>query len=276
MTGSTTKPHENAARTAVSRATAVRTLAVAVAVSLLLSSAVAGVGAAATDPDPTTDAGSALVVDLAADGDATVTVLLTFDLEDDADRAAFEELKTNDTERERLETRTATRLESVAAGASEDADREMTIDGTVVSFETDDAADRGVVAVSVAWGNLAAAEDGALRVDEPFASGFAPDRPFVLRPPEGYDLERNTHEPSTAEDGRIVWSPGTDLDGFEVRLSTADGDDSSTAGGSDVDGDEGPEDGDGGADDLSGFGVLVGLFSLIGGGWLCLKRRPSP
>lgn len=269
-----TKARDDGTGTAAHHATVARALAIAVAVALLLSSVVAGVGAAATDADraadSTTDSESALVVDLETDGDATVTVVLTFDLEDDADRAAFEELRTNDTRRERLETRTATRLENVAEGASEETGREMAIDGTAVSFETDDDADRGIVAIAATWHNLAAVEDGNLRLDEPFASGFAPDRPFVLHPPDGYDLERSTHEPTSVEDGRLVWSAGTDLDGYEVLVSSAE--DGSSATGSDAEGDGAD---DAGADGQPGFGVAIGLLSLLGGGWLYRSRSAA-
>lgn len=248
-----------------------RALAVALAAALTLSSAalvgVVGAGSAAAPAAdaPPDDPSSALIVDLEADGDATVIVTQSFDLADDADREAFEALRNNETKRDRLERRTATRLERVADGASNETDRTMTIDGAEASFETTDDGERGRVEIAVTWRNLAAVDGEALRVDEPFASGFDPDRAFVVRPPDGYALTEATPEPATADGDRLTWTADASLEGYEVRLSPAD----DGEGGADADADGTTDDEPGGdatpeADGLPGFGVVAALVALAG------------
>lgn len=250
-----------------------RVLAVALAAVLTLASAalvgaVGVVGASTPAAASTTDEPSAaLIVDLEADGDATVIVTQSFDLADDADRDAFEALRTNETKRDRLERRTATRFERVADRANDETDRTMRIDGAEATFETTAGGDRGRVAVAVTWRNLAAAEGDALRLDEPFASGFAPDRAFVVRLPEGYALEGATPEPATADGDRIAWTAGATLDGYAVTLSPSGGD------GAGSDASDPPGDGSSGGDELPGFGLGAALSAILG---VLAARRTRP
>lgn len=251
-----------------------RLVGFAVATVVVLSVAVAGAGAAASTDDVERDEPrSALIVDLEADGDATVLVTLSFDLEDDADRETFEAFRANETKRDRLERRTASRMERVAEATSDRTGREMTIDGAATSLETD--GDRGLVTVAVTWRNLATVSDGDLRLSEPFASGFEPDRTVVLRPPDGYALERATPDPATNSADRIAWSPDAAFDGFEVTLTAAGNDD---ANGSDAgsDGSAGEPSGTettGAADDQPGFVVKSGLAAVLTVGWMLRRRR---
>lgn len=238
-----------------SGASARRLSAVALVVLLVTGGAVAAVGSASateTRSQPT-ESDSAFVVALEDDGDATVTVALEFDLTDEADRAAFESLRENETKRSRLEARTERRLRSVADETATETDREMAIEDSHISFERVDGGDRGIVSVSANWRGLAATEDGRLTLAEPFASGFTAEQPIVLELPEGYALERSTPEPSERADGRIVWDANASLDGYEAVVVPADQTGS--------DGDSQP-----------GFGLGAAVAAIAGSAWVYRRR----
>ncbi|WP_226005641.1 DUF4897 domain-containing protein [Natrinema salinisoli] len=226
-----------------------------VLVALLLTGSVVATADSASAIDAhsqETDSDSAFVVALEDDGDATVTVAVTFDLTDEADRAAFRSLEENETERRELESRTERRLQTVVADVANETDREMAIENTGVSFETDEAADRGVVSVSATWRGFAATEDGRLTVAEPFTSGFTADQAVVLELPDGYALAESTPEPSERVDGHISWDATTSLDGFEAVIAPSGGAN---------DGDSQP-----------GFGLGAAVIAIAGGAWLHCRR----
>lgn len=225
-------------------------------VALLIGSAVATVGTASAT-EPRTQPGeseSALVVALEATGDATVAVTVGFDLTDEADRAAFESLRENETKQNRLETRTERRFRAVVAETANATDREMAIETTDVSFETVDGGDRGLVSVSAGWQRFAATEDGRLTIAEPFASGFTAEQPVVLKPPEGYALARSTPEPSERGDGRVRWNTNTSLEGYEAVLAPSG------------------QTGSGTGDSQPGFGLGTAVVAITGGVWLHRRR----
>ncbi|OLZ41712.1 hypothetical protein A6E15_12265 [Natrinema saccharevitans] len=227
-----------------------------VLVGLLLTGSVAASldGAHSTARSQETDADSAFEVALDSDGDATVIVHVTFDLSDEADRAAFESLEANETKRSQLETRTERRLQTVATSAANETGREMAIEDTRTSFETDEGTDRGIVSVSATWTEFAATDDDRLTVTEPFASGFTSERPVVMALPEGYSLSASTPEPSERTDGRIVWDANTSLEGYEAVVTPAD------------------ESADEGTDEQPGFGLGAAVAAIAGSAWLYRRR----
>jgi hypothetical protein len=183
-------------------------------------------GVAALDgpgTEPAAEEGSSFVVALDADGDATATLVLTYDLADDADEAAFEEL------RERPENATARfddRMTRIAERTATETGREMSVSDVRTEVESTDGT--GVVRLSATWANLAAVDGDRLVVSEPFESAFRPDRPFVLVAPDGYTLANTTVEAdaTTETDGTgtvsAEWRPGTDLSGFSATLKPAE------------------------------------------------------
>jgi len=202
---------------------------------LLLSALVAPGAVAAADGPATTDAvaeeGSAFVVELDADGDATVTLVLSYDLADGDDEAAFEAL------RERPENVTANfgdRMSGIADRTAAETDREMTVSDARADVESADGT--GVVRLSASWTNLAAVEGDRLVVSEPFASEFRPDRQFVVVAPDGYALADATvpADSTTAADdagsATATWTAGTDLSGFSATLVPGDAADAATDG----------------------------------------------
>ena len=254
-------------------------LVLLVGVTLLIASvAAAGVmeASAAEDDEP------AFVVDLEADGDATVTLVSGYDLDDEDERDAFEELRDDEAAQEELADRFEDRLSAVADEAGAAVDREMTVASGSTEVRTED--DRGIVAVSVEWTALAGVEDDRLTITEPFASGFELDRPLVVVAPEDATLETTTPDPDSSDDDRASWDEASDLEGFEVSY-TLDGDDDETDSGDGTadDGeaaDDAEEDGDEPAADdaLTGFGLVavsIALAAVIGIGTTLRSRRPE-
>jgi len=98
------------------------------AVLLFAALAAPGAVAAADGPATTTDAApeesSAFVVELDADGDATVTLVLTYDLADGDDEAAFEALRDRP---EEVTARFDDRMSRIADRTAAETDREMSV-----------------------------------------------------------------------------------------------------------------------------------------------------
>lgn len=216
---------------------------------LLVSSLAAAPAAAAEHPE------EEFFVELDAEGDADVAVTYAYDLETDSERAAFEELETDETAREELATQFRNRMRSVAADAADATGREMTV--TDASAEVSTADDVGVVTLSVSWEGLAAVDGDRLTVTEPFASGFEPNRTFTVAAPDGYEVTSATPEPSSSGAATASWAAGTSLQGFELVAGTA-GEGSAGDGGTDGSG--------------AGFGAGVAAAALVGAAMLARRR----
>ncbi|WP_265110477.1 DUF7345 domain-containing protein [Halosolutus halophilus] len=220
---------------------------VLVVLSGLLVSPVSGAGATASDPADTDE--PTLHVELTADGDATVSLVSVYDLTDEDERDAFETLESDDETRTELLDRFTARMQPVAANASDDVDREMTVTADSIDVRTTDD-DRGVVVLSVTWAQLAAVEDDRLVVTEPFASGYETDRTVVVAGPDGSTIETATPEPDTESDGQASWDAGTEFDGFEAAFSLS----AEETGGDETDAAD---------DSLPGFGVPITAATLL-------------
>lgn len=189
----------------------------------------------------------AFLVDIDADGDATVMFVLTYDLEDDDEQEAFETLREDGESQEDLRDRFESRMGELATDAATQTDREMSISNAELDlYTTED--DVGVAELSVRWHGLAAVDDDSVTVTEPFASGFALDQQFVLVGPENYEPTVVTPDASDSDDRTLIWDADSDLDGFEVTFTAAD---------------EGTASDDTSNDDAPGFGVVLALVSLV-------------
>lgn len=208
----------------MSRDTTVGTALQRAGLAVLVVAVVAsGAGTAAADSHP----GEAFVVDLAADGDAEVTLRVTFDLTTNSEREAFETLQANQTEVNEMRDSFASRLAGVASSASEETGRQMEITDAAATVRTE--SDTGVVELSATWTNLAAVDGEQLTLAEPFASDYSPDREFVVTAPDGYRLSAMP-TPDADVAGTLRWSANTSLDGLEVTASPG-GPDGTTAAG---------------------------------------------
>jgi hypothetical protein len=200
--------------------------AVAAVATVAVICALLAPGAAALDgpgAEPAVEEGSAFVVALDADGDATVSLVLTYNLSDAADEAAFDDLRERP---ENVTSRFDDDLSRLADRTATETGREMGVSAVRTEFES--ANGTGVVRLSATWQNLAAVEGDRLVVSEPFASEFRPDRPFVLVAPDGYGLADATVEANatSAADGgdaaTAKWAAGTDLSGFSAAFAPSD------------------------------------------------------
>ena len=205
-----------------------RVVALAAAVaSIAVIGAFLSPGVAALDgpgTEPAVEEGSSFVVALDADGDATVTLVLTYDLADADAEAAFEELRERP---ENVTARFGDRLTRIAERTATETDREMRVADARTEFESTNGT--GAVRISATWTNLAAVDGDRLVVSEPFESAFRPDRPFVLVAPDGYALADTTVEADATASGdgastaTAEWAAGTDLSGYSVTLAPAEG-----------------------------------------------------
>lgn len=254
-------------------------IAVALGCAMLFTGAIAGVQA--TEHTAPAEDESSFVVEVQPDGSAAVVITYTFDLDDDDEQAAFDDLRNDEAAVETFGDRFETRMSDVAAEASAETDREMSISDLTVETERIDGT--GVVTVSLTWTGLASTADDRLTVTEPFASGFEPDRPLYVTFPDAYEIESSTPEPDQQDDRQLVWQAGTDLTGFEtVAAATDDGDgadstDETTATDDTEDADaedDGAEtDDEDGADDSGpGFGLITAIVALGAGGFFALRR----
>ena len=191
-----------------------RTVTLAVTIAVLVAT-VGTTGSAAAAAESTTE--PAFVVGLEPDGDATVSLVVTYDLADDSDQQAFKTLRDDPSA---ITGEFEQRLSQVVARTAVETDREMSISGVDANFETVDR--RGIVRVSAQWKQLADSSGEQLTLSEPFASDFQPDRRFVVNAPEGYELAKTSHTPATQEAGTAQWGSGTSLTGFSTTF-TADG-----------------------------------------------------
>lgn len=220
----------------------------AVALALVLVVALAGLpGATAQE-----SSGERVIVDVEADGDATVTTVYVYDLTDDGDRQSFSALEDD---RENLSRTYAQRLRAVADGVADETGREMAIEDPNASI--DHRGDVGVVRLSVTWTNLAAIEGDRLVLAAPFDDGFDSDRPLVVRAPDGEEITDTAVEPTDRSDGQATWSTERDLAGFQATMTGAD------AGG-------------GGGGDALAPSLAVPILGLLAGGVLLAAHRRFP
>ena len=200
-------------------------IAAAVTAAAVLGALIAPGVAAADGPgtEPAMETGSSFVVTLDADGDATVALVLTYDLDDDADEAAFEELRQRP---ENVTDQFGARMTRIADRTAAETGREMRVSD--VRTDVTSTNGTGVVRLSATWTDLAAVDGDRLTVSEPFASAFQPDRPFVIVSPDGYAPADATVEAvaTTPADGTSAasaeWEAGTDLSGFSATLAPAE------------------------------------------------------
>lgn len=161
---------------------------------------------------------SAFVVAVDADGDATVTLRLTYDLTDADEEAAFERI---DGDTANATARFHERLSAVAARTADATGREMRVSDAGASVSATEGV--GTIRLTASWTNLAAVDGERLTVAEPFASEFRPDRAFVLLAPDGHALANASVPAATTTDAGAVWEPGADLTGFSATLAPDDG-----------------------------------------------------
>lgn len=225
---------------------------------LLFVGTVAPVAAQMTPAEP------AFIVGLETDGSATVTTVSTYDLTAEDERQAFKELQNDTATREDFRMRYRDRLAAVASDAENATEREMSVTDAAIDLKTSDEGETGVVALSAEWEGLASTDGDTLIVTEPFASGFTPDRRFVVIAPGGYAVSSVTPSPDDRSGGALVWAAGTDLGSFEVAFAPTE----TTADNGTTEGrDNGETNGS-----APGFGLVAAIVALVATALLARQR----
>lgn len=224
----------------------------------------AGLATPAAAGAPTQSTAPALVVEVATDGSAVLTLRLTYDLDGDDERAAFDSLRNDTDALDRTESAFRSRMAAVAADVSNRTGRDVRVTSADVSVST--TGSTGVVSLSATWSALAAVEGERIVLSEPFASGFAPERRFSVVGPEGYAPVEISPTPAEVDGAAATWANGTDLTGFSVTFAPA-----GSAG-------EATDDADGRGDGIAtpgqpGFGPLVALAAVVTGGLAVARHR---
>ncbi|MFC6862778.1 PGF-CTERM sorting domain-containing protein [Halomicroarcula sp. GCM10025817] len=218
----------------------------------------------------TSHAQDAFVVDLETDGSATVTLRSAFDLTTESQRAAFRELRDNETKTAALRDGFVERLRAVAAATADSTGRQMTVENATVTVDATESV--GTVSLSATWTGLAAVEGDRVTLTEPFASSFDPEHRFVVTAPDGYVLSTVTPRPDgyvlstvtprpdvAGTEGTVAnWAPNTSLDDFRVVAEPAS---EQTPPPQSTTGSSGP-----------GFGVAAALGALLSAGVLARRR----
>ena len=214
----------------------------------------------ATDIDDDDD--PSLVIALESNGDAEVELTLVYDLTNDEERDAFESLEGDTEAQETASDRFEERMQSLAADASEQTERDMDVSDSAISLRTVDDGDTGVVELSVRWFGLAEVDEDQLHVDEPFASGYETDRAFSIIGPEGFDVVETTPSGSATTENSVTWPAETDLSGLSVTFEGSTAYTSSDDAGMI-------------SEEQPGFGVVVAVIALLGSAVVLLRRQES-
>lgn len=191
----------------VRRERGLQCLLIGIACAVLLGLAVVP-GSAQAEPT------ERIVIELESDGDATLTTAFTYDLADESEHRAFEAIEADPS------AQTATyheRLQGVAAQVAADEGREMSVREPRATVERVDGV--GVVEFAVTWTNLAAVEGDRLVLSAPLDDQFQPDRPLVVRAPEGYAIDESAVSPSEQSGQEARWNQGNDLSGFSATMA---------------------------------------------------------
>jgi hypothetical protein len=160
------------------------------------------------------------IVDLEADGSATVTFERSYNLSVPGERDRFGALANNSTALAERRVAFGEQLRPAAANGSERTAREMRIENVTVT--TRRANDTGVVALQARWENLAGVYGAQVVVNEPFSTSFDPNGTLTVRGPEGYVRDDTAPRPDRALRTSASWGEGTDLSGFSFRFVDPD------------------------------------------------------
>jgi hypothetical protein len=186
-------------------------------VALLILGSFTGT-AAAVDESAT----GRLIVELEADGDANVVLTDEYDLTDAEQRTAFENVRNNETLRQRSGSRFREGMQSLSGAVNEEVDRELRVGevtvGTTVDGET------GIVGYQSHWENLARVDGDRIVLSEPFSAYAGVDQELVVVAPEGGEFTSVSPQPHRAGEEVVGWSGGAALgEDFEVVATGPEG-----------------------------------------------------
>jgi len=275
MNLSDTQSETGAEHDRVSALRVVGYVAVLVTLGAVLSVTAAGAATETSTDGPVTEG---VVVDLDDEGNAVVTVTVSFDLTVEDEKSDFEAFVDSDTRQQAQLEQYESRLSGIATELESQTGREMVVRNASLSTQTSDSGERGLVMLQATWEGLAANNGSRLVLGAPFDSGFNADQTVAVSPPEKHRVVSTAPDP-TQEGEQLLWSDDQSLNEFEVVVEPLDG---TTDNGDDGDGTS-PDGGDGtaadgqtdtGGDDGSGpgFGIVAVLLGIGGLGLLARRR----
>lgn len=207
------------------------------------------------------------VVELEADGNATVEHVTRYDLTNESGREAFERLDGQAAAQDRAADRFRAAMQTEAEAMRQQVDREVRVGEVEVETERADGGEVGSVTYRFRWEGLAAVNRSSepaggdrLVLSLPFSRyddrdiRYELDRELVVVAPEGYELVSAAPEPGRQNETTAGWPGLTPLDGFEVVAERTDP----------------PADGSTGVG--AGFGVGVAVVALVA--TMLARRRP--
>jgi len=239
-------------------------VAVVIALGAVLSVAVAGAATEANTDGLVTDG---VVVDLDGEGNAVVTVTVSFDLSVEEEKSDFEAFAGSETEQQAQLNQYESRLSNVATEVESQTGREMDVTNASISTQTSDDEERSLVVLQATWEGLAANNGGQLVLGAPFDDGFNADRMVAVRPPEQHRVVSTAPEPAR-EGEQLLWSDNQSLDEFEVVVEPLDETTDETTDGTSPDG-QTETGGDGSG---PGFGIVAALLGITAL-WLLGRKR---
>jgi len=207
----------------------------------------AGTDAAASDTQVDTDR-VRLVVDVAADGDATWQVQYRTDLDDPNTTAAFESLAADiEADPANYTARFAERIRTTVASAENTTGREMSAENVSVDARVESlTGDVGVVTYTYEWTNFARVEDGGDRlvVGDAISGFFLNDRTLLeVQWPEGYGVSEVGPDLDSQSGRSLNWDGDeTDFGPDQPTVVLTTGATTTTGGGSDGGDGPGPAD----------------------------------
>lgn len=178
------------------------------------------------------------------DGSATFAVQFTYDLTEAEQQEAFQDLKADEQAQADLEASFEQRMRSVAAAASNETNRDMTISNVSATMETSEPGDTGVVVLTADYAGFAAVNGDELVVSEPFASGYSADFPVTIEAPDGYTISSVTPDATTQSEASATWDASKSLEGMKVQMNAEQTEET--------------------AEDTPGMGVGVAVLGVLG------------
>jgi len=220
-----------------------------------------GVESAAGDTQVETDR-VRLVVDVAADGDATWQVQYRTDLDDPNTTAAFDSLAEDiESDPANYTDRFAERIRRTVASAENATGREMSAENVSVDARVESlTGDVGVVTYTYEWTNFAQVDGDRLVVGDAIAGFFLNDRTLLeVRWPEGYGVSEAAPDPDSQSGRALSWDGSeTDFGPDQPSVVVSEGV-TTTTGGSD--GGDGPGPADPGSFTVVSVGDATGVDS---------------
>ncbi|MFB6284810.1 MAG: hypothetical protein ABEK59_12930 [Halobacteria archaeon] len=222
------------------------------------------VALAMVTPVQAAETGTSIDIEVQENGDADVKIENTVGFSGKSERQAFASISNNSTKVRKLASSTASRFRKFLNRASDQVDRNMTIEDVTASTGTK--GDLGVLIVKFTWTNFAQDTTAdKVTVGDVFEGGFSleEDQSLLLGGP--YPEVSTNSENGTVSGSTVEWKgPATVNENLTVTYMTQDASDSGTekGNGSESGGDSGSGSGGNGQPGMSIVAMFVALAAV--------------